>query len=535
VRVAESGGVEQDREGRRRRAIVLAVCTLSLFMVSLDATIVNVALPAIQRSFAAPVSGLQWTLDSYLLVIASLLLLSGSTGDRIGRRRMFQIGLVTFTAGSLACSLAPNLPSLVAFRGLQAVGGSMLNPNTLSIITNTFTEPRERARAVGIWSGVFGLSAASGPLLGGALVDSVGWRSVFWVNLPVGLLAFVLAARYVPESRADHPRRVDLPGQVLIIVTLASLTYAIIEGPTHGWTSTTILSLFAVAAVAGAALIAAERRRPEPLLDLRYFRSAPFCGAAGIAVFSFFVLAGFLFLNTLYLQDVRGDSALMAGLSTLPATAVVGVVSPFTGRLIARSGTRLPMAVAGACFLVCGASLVTLTVHRSFVDLALSYVALGIGFGLVNPPITTTALSGMPRAQAGVAGAVTSTARQLGNVLGVAVLGSVVTTSLRGQLASRLPAALPTAARHALAASGLGTRVPTGLPAALHRQVAAVLRVAFTEASHVGWVLCAVCGAGVLGLALLTTGAWGRASAARAARLVGGAEERELDYGSSLR
>ena len=220
---------------RRRRYLVLAICCLSLFIVGLDATIVNVALPSIGRELHSPVSGLQWTIDAYSLVLASLLMLSGSTADRVGRRRTFQAGLALFTLGSLLCSVAPGLGWLVAFRILQAVGGSMLNPVAMSIITNTFTEPAERARAIGVWGGVFGLSMAMGPVLGGALVDAVGWRGVFWVNIPVGIAAIVLTALFVPESKAPRPRRLDPVGQLLVIAMLGSLTYAVIEGrPTAG-------------------------------------------------------------------------------------------------------------------------------------------------------------------------------------------------------------------------------------------------------------------------------------------------------------
>src|SRR5215468_5570241 len=289
----------------RRRYLVLAICCSSLFIVGLDATIVNIALPAIQHDLHAPVSGLQWTIDAYTLVVASFLMLAGSTGDRIGRRRTFQMGLAVFTIGSGLCSLAPGLGWLVAFRMVQAVGGSMLNPVAMSIIANVFTDSRERARAIGIWGAVFGLSMALGPVIGGALVASVGWRSIFWVNIPVGIVAIILTALVVPESRAARPRRVDPVGQVLIIVMLASLTYAIIEGPHLGWGSAAIAGLFALAALAAAALGIYEPRRDEPLLDLRFFRSAPFTGAVLIAISAFSALAGFLFLNTLYLQDVR--------------------------------------------------------------------------------------------------------------------------------------------------------------------------------------------------------------------------------------
>jgi len=205
---------------RRRRYLVLAICCLSLFIVGLDATIVNVALPSIGRELHAPLSGLQWTIDAYSLVLASLLMLSGSTADRVGRRRTFQAGLALFTLGSLLCSVAPGLGWLVAFRMLQAVGGSMLNPVAMSIITNTFTEPAERARAIGVWGGVFGLSMAMGPVVGGALVEAVGWRGVFWVNIPVGIAALVLTALFVPESKAPRPRRPDPFGQLLVIVLL---------------------------------------------------------------------------------------------------------------------------------------------------------------------------------------------------------------------------------------------------------------------------------------------------------------------------
>src|SRR5580658_7018017 len=222
---------------QRRRLLVLAICCMSLFIVGLDVTVVNVALPSIGRELHAGVSGLQWTIDAYTLVLASLLMLAGSTADRIGRRRTFQTGLAVFSLGSLLCSVAPGLGWLVAFRMVQAVGGSMLNPVAMSIITNTFIEPKARAKAIGVWGGVFGLSMALGPLLGGALVDAVDWRGVFWVNIPVGIAALVLTALFVPESKAPRPRRLDPFGQVLVIVLLASLTYAVIEGPTYGWGS----------------------------------------------------------------------------------------------------------------------------------------------------------------------------------------------------------------------------------------------------------------------------------------------------------
>src|ERR1700733_5106913 len=293
---------------RRRRWLVPALCCVSLLIVGLDSTIVNVALPSIQRDLHARVSGLQWTVDAYTLVLASFLILAGSAADRVGRRRIFQTGLVLFTLGSLLCSLAPGLDWLVAFRVLQAIGGSMLNPVALSIVSNTFTDTAERARAIGVWGSVFGVSLALGPIVGGALIALVGWRAISWVNVPICLAALVLSTLFVPESRAPRALRPDPVGQVLVITALASLTYAIIEGPGSGWASAKILGLFALAAVAFAGLICYELRHDEPLIEMRCFRSAQFSGATLTAVCAFAALGGFLFLNTLYLQDVRGYS-----------------------------------------------------------------------------------------------------------------------------------------------------------------------------------------------------------------------------------
>src|SRR5262252_1609238 len=456
--------------------LVLAICCLSLFIFGVDSTILNVALPSIQRDLHAPVSGLQWTVDAYTVVIASVLILAGSIADRFGRRKVFQIGLATFTLGSLLCSLAPGLGWLVAFRMLQAVGGSMMNPVAVSIIANTFTDPRERARAIGIWGGVFGLSIAAGPPLGGLLVDSVGWRGIFWVNIPVGVAAIVLTALFVPESRAARPRRVDPVGQALVIVTLASLTYAIIEGPRHGWGSATILGLFAVSALAAAGLAIYEPRREEPLLDLRFFRSAPFTGAVVIAITAFAALAGFLFLNTLYLQDARHLSALHAGLYTLPMAAMTVLLAPLSGRITGQRGPRIPLLVAGVMTTVGALLMSGVTATTPVAWLMLAYVVLGIGNGMVNPPISNTAVSGMPRSQAGVAAAVASTSRQVGSSLGVALTGSAVASSLHGSL-------------------GTG----------------------FVPASHAGWLIVAGCGVLVLVAGLITSGRWARATADRTA------------------
>ncbi len=417
---------EQRAPANDRRWLILGICCMSLLIVGLDTTIVNVALPAIHRSLHASLSGLQWIIDAYTLVLGSLLMLGGSTADRLGRKRIFQIGLITFVFGSALCAAAPSLGVLIAARAFQALGGAMLNPVALSIVRNVFDDPRERAQAIGLWGAMIGFSFGLGPVLGGAFVDTIGWRFVFLVNVPIGLLACLLTAIYVPESRAARARRIDPVGQVLVILGLATLTYAIIEGHADGWTSATILTLFAVSLASFAILVPYELRRFEPLIEIRFFRSAPFSGAAALAFFAFATFAGFLLLNTLYLQDVRGYSALQAGLCTLPLAVCTLVLPPISGQLVATRGTRLPLLLAAAAMLVGPLLLTGLTVHTPLGLLFASYVAVGIGLGLINPPITNTAISGMPPAQAGVAAAIASTCRQVGGTIGIAVSGAIV-------------------------------------------------------------------------------------------------------------
>ncbi len=430
-----------DELSRDRRVGVLAISCMSLFIVGLDITAVNIALPSIGRELHAGISGLQWTVSAYTVVMASLLMFSGSMADRIGRKRTFVIGLIVFSVASLLCSLAPSVGLLVAFRVLQGVGASMLNPVAMSIITNTFTDARERAQAVGVWGAVFGISMALGPVVGGTLVSAVGWRSIFWVNLPVALAAIVLTLRFIPESRAPRPRRFDPVGQLLVIVLLAASTFGIIEAPGRGWSSPVIVAAFAAAAAALAGLLLYEPRRRDPLVDLRFFRSTPFAAAVVISVAAFAAFGGFLFLNTLYLQQVRELSAVQAGLVTVPMALMTVVVSPLSGRIVGRHGTRLPLAVAGVCIVLGCAMLAGIEAATPLPHLIAAYVVFGLGFGCVNAPITNTAVSGMPRAQAGVAAAIASTSRQIGLTLGVAIVGAVATSRVDGPLRDGLTAA----------------------------------------------------------------------------------------------
>ena len=459
-----------------RRALMLAVCCMSLFMVGLDNTIVNVGLPSIGRSLHAGVSGLQWTVAGYTVVLASLLMFSGALADRIGRRTVFQVGLSLFTLGSWMCSLAPSLGWLIGFRVLQGVGGSMLNPAALGIITNTFTGRAERARAIGIWDGVFGLSMALGPLLGGVLVGTVGWRGIFWANIPVGLLAISLTALFVPDSKSPTSRRADPVGQICIVVMLGALAYAIIEGPAFGWFSPQIFGFFALSVAALAVLLAYEPRRTDPMVDFRFFRSVPFAGANLTAVCAIAAMAGFLFLSSLYLQDVRGMSALHAGLLLLPMPIVMALCAPLAGRMVARIGPRVPLVIAGAALTLSSALLSRIGPVTPVLYLVCAYGLFGVGTGMVSSPITNGFMSGMPKNQAGMASGMNSSSRQLGQSLGVAVVGSVLAASMRGSI-----------------------------------------RTEFVHASHAGWWIMACCGYAVLLLGLVCNSRWARTTAATAA------------------
>jgi EmrB/QacA subfamily drug resistance transporter len=481
---------EQVAPDRRRRLLILGICSMSLLLVGLDATIVNVALPAIQRSLHSTLSGLQWTVDAYTVVLASLLMLAGSTADRLGRRRVFQAGLALFSLGSLLCALAPSLDLLVAFRVVQAMGGAMLSPVAMSIVRNVFEDPRERARAIGVFAAMFGISMALGPVLGGFLVSAISWRAIFVVNLPFALAAIALAALFVPESRAPRPRRIDPVGQVLAIAALATLTYAIIDGGRVGFGAVAIVILLALALGSFVALVLYELRRREPLLEVRFFTSAPFAGASAIAVCLSAALGGFLFMNTLYLQDVRGLSPLQTGLAMLPTATMIVVFAPLSGRLMGRFGARPSMVAGGLAVTASGLMLTGLAPGTSLPFLLAAYAVFGFGFALVSPPIANTAVSGMPPAQAGVAAAVATTSRQVGITLGVAVFGAV-------------------------AGAGFGGRIGAG----------------FAHATRPGWWVVAALGLMVAALGYVTTTGWARESARRTA---GRLEEPDLRDGEQL-
>ncbi len=457
--------------------VVLGVCSLSLLISGLDVTVVNVALPSIQRSLHGSVADLQWIADVYTLVLASLLILCGSTADRIGRKRMFMIGLSLFSTASLLCAVATSLPMLIAFRALQGVGGSMLNPVAMSIVRNTFEEPRERAHAIGLYSSTYGISMALGPVVGGLLISMASWRAIFLVNIPVGIAAIVLAALFVPESRAPRARKFDPVGQLLVISTLTCLTYGIIEGGRSGFGQTRIEVLLAIAAVSAIAFVLYELRHPEPLIEIRFFRSIPFAGAMTIAVLICVAFGGFLFMNTLYLQDGRGLSPLDAGLYVLPTAVAMTLAGPLSGRMAGRFGTRPSMVAGGIGILVSGLILTDLTIAMPVPTLLVAYALFGAGFGLLSPMVAVIAVSSMPPAQAGLAAGISTTSRQVGLTLGVASLGAVTVAGTQG---------------------GFGTTV--------------------AQATRPGWWIVAALGLLVAAVGWLTTTGWAHGTAVRTAR-----------------
>lgn len=463
----------------RRKTIILATCCLSLLIVSMDVTILNVALPDIRRDLGASVSGLQWVIDVYTLTVASLLLLSGATADRFGRRRVFQIGLTVFAVGSLLCSLSTSVDMLIGARFLQAIGGSMLNPVAMSIITQVFTGKQERAKAVGVWGAVVGISMALGPIVGGVLIDTLRWQSVFWINLPICAVAIVLSAIYVPESKSSTVRRLDPVGQVLGIVFMATIVSGLIEGPDMGWSDPRTLALFGVGFAGLVGFIAWELRHHSPFIDVRFFRSVPFSTATVVGIMAFAAYGAFLFLMSSYLQNVRDLSAIRAGLMYLPIAVATLLFSPLSGRLVGRYGTRPSLVTAGALLAAGSVLLTLLTPTTPLWQVLGTFFLFGCGFGLVNAPITTSAVSGMPRERAGAASAVASTSRQLGVSLGVAISGSV--------------------AGSAVAASG----------------------VTFTDAIAPLWWITAGFAVAILALGVVSTTAWAHRTTERIAFLFG--------------
>jgi EmrB/QacA subfamily drug resistance transporter len=414
----------------RRKLGILAICCLSVLMTIMDLTIVNLAIPSIRTDLGATAAHAQWTIAIYALGVASLQLLGGEAGDRFGRRRVLQIGTTVFMLGSLLCSLAPTIDVLIAARLIQAVGASMMNPVALAIISQVFVEPTERARAIGIWGAVFGAALALGPIVGGLLIETVGWRGVFWINLPIGAAAVVACAMLVPESETSTRRGTDLLGQFLGTGSLFGLVFVMIESPGRGWTHPWVIMTAAAAACAFVGVLRHESRHPDPFIDLRLFRSTTFAAAAVIALSVFTVWGAFLFMMSIYLQGWRGYTAVHAGLLLLPVGVAVLVLSPISGHLVSRFGNRPPLLIAGLMTVVMSAMLAFLDPAAPRWLLILICTAFGITFGMVTVPVNYAAVSSVPQDRAGAAAGITSTSKQIGISLGVALSGVLATGAL---------------------------------------------------------------------------------------------------------
>ena len=412
---------------RRTKVLTLGAMCFALFMAMLDNTVVNVALPRISQDLGSGISGLQWIIDAYTLVFASLMLSGGTLGDIFGRKRFFLVGLSIFTVGSLLCALAPSLTVLIGGRGVQGLGAALLMPGSLSILTNTFLDPRERAQAIGIWAGISGMALAAGPVVGGLLVARFGWQSVFFLNVPIGVIAFAVCVLAVRESRNREGRHLDLPGQALAIVALGSLTYALIEANNHGWTSNIILTLFGVAVISLVAFVLVERRSTSPMLQLAFLRNRTFAAGATCAAAVSFGMFGMFFFLSLFFQNIQGYTPLEAGLRALPNTVMIILFAPLAGRLAGRIGSRLPMTV-GLTFNALSLFLFTqVQVHTSYTRIWPLLSLAGLGMAMVMSPMTSAVMNSVPPQRAGMASATTSASREIGGVFGIALLGAIVT------------------------------------------------------------------------------------------------------------
>jgi EmrB/QacA subfamily drug resistance transporter len=413
---------------------LIAATVLGSGIAFLDSTVVNVALPTIRRELGGGLSVQQWVVDGYLLTLSALLLLGGALGDRHGRRRVFVIGLVAFTAGSLACGLAPSGPALVAARAAQGIGGALLVPNSLALI-DALVDDAERGRAIGYWAGLSGVSTAIGPFLGGWLVEAVSWRLVFFINLPLAALAIAIALRHVPESRTPRtPDRPDWPGAVLITAGLAGLVFALIEAPARGAAAPIVLA-GVVGAVCLVGFPLVEARQAAPLLPPAIFRSRQFTGANLTTVAVYAALSGAMFLLALQLQESLAYSPLAAGLAMLPTTVIMLVLSPVTGGLADRIGPRLPMTVGPVVAAVGLALMSRINPGAEYLSAVLPAVAIfGLGLSITVAPLTRTVLAAVPEQQVGVASGTNNTLARLAGLLAVAILPSAAGVDTGGRL-----------------------------------------------------------------------------------------------------
>jgi EmrB/QacA subfamily drug resistance transporter len=409
-----------------RKWWTLGALSFALFMIMLDNTVVNVALPSIQRDLGIGLSELEWTVNAYALTFAVLMLTGGKLADFFGRRRIFLIGLVTFTISSLACGLAATGGTLIGARTLQGIGAALMLPATLSIISATFPA-HQRGMAIGIWAGVSAMALAIGPLIGGLITEHINWSWIFFVNVPIGVLGLIVGRLVIKESRdTSAEQRLDFPGLLASAIGLFALTFALIEANSYGWTDPMIIGLFVLSAVSLAAFVLLELHQRSPMLDLSLFRSSTFAGANVVALLVTLAMFGVFFFMSIYMQNILGYSATKTGAAFLPMTILIILIAPISGKASDRIGSRALMTAGMLCL---SASLIVfsrLGLDSTFWDILPGLVVGGFGMALVMTPMTAAALGSVPVEKSGVGSGVLNTFRQLGGALGIAVMGAIV-------------------------------------------------------------------------------------------------------------
>ncbi|MGW4500405.1 DHA2 family efflux MFS transporter permease subunit [Micromonospora sp. NPDC004336] len=479
----------------RGRGLLLTFICIGIFMVYLDSTIVNVALPEIQRDLSTDITELQWIIDAYALAVACLLLTAGTLGDILGRRRIFLVGLVGFLVASVLCALAPSYEFLLVARVLQGAAGSIMIPVSLALVSATYPEPVARAKAIGAWAGIGGLALAAGPVLGGVLVDHVGWPAIFWVNVPFGVTAFAVLTRRLGESRAPGKRRADVVGQLLFVVAMVGLVYGLIEASARGWSDPLILGSFGLSAVALIAFVSWELHQPDPMLPMNLFRSPVVVVAGAVNFLGLFGLYGSIFLLTFYLQQINGLSTTGTGLRFLALNVAIMVFSYVASVLAARTGPKVPIIIGSVASAAGLLQLARLEPASGFGAYWWALALLGAGVSLVGAPATVALLSSVRPEQVGTASGVSNTFRQVGSVFGVALTGTLLLRHLGaagpGALAS-VPMA-PEQRDEAVRAVSAGDLAAIGrLPAALREPVLQAVAPVFTDGLRIGFATAAV-------------------------------------------
>ncbi len=481
----------QESAGHPRRWWILGVVSFAAFTLFADNTIVNTALPSIARDLDASTSQLQWIVDSYVLMLAGLLLVGGAVGDLFGRRRWFGVGLGIFGLGATVAALSTSSEQLIIGRALQGMGGALIMPATLSIITNVFPA-HERAKAIGIWTGVTGLAMGFGPALGGYVVDATDWQTVFWLHIPAVALTLAGLA-LIPESRDARTRSLDIPGAVFGTVALTALVLGIIEGGEAGWTSTVVLGSFMASAVAAIAFVVTERRTENPMLPLHFFKQRQFTAAVVIIGLVFFSVAVTFFFLTQFYQFVQGRTAFEAGVLGIPVAIAMGVGAPLSGVFVKRLGARVLVVTAMTSCAVGLSMLSFIDADTSTLQIVATMCFFGLAGGLGLVPLTDLVMSSVPGHEAGVASAVNDVCRELGAALGIAVIGSIVSGAYRSSVEDGLGGNMPAEVVHG-AGEGLGVAnaLAGSLPPELSEKVLQVANAGFVDAIGIGFMISAV-------------------------------------------